>query len=404
MSEKVKFFTMATALEGGFVQYLASCIRYGIIPRVLGMGQKWGGWSHKIRLVREQLDGLKDDELVVVTDAYDLVFQAGTEDLIRNFALYDKPIVFSAERGFGFPNPVLYETPNPLYRALCAGFWMAYAGAARGMIDEVWAGGFSDDKQDDQGAIQIWFSSNPDRAAIDHLNAMVCTSQDWSIHNDVEYRDGMIYNKITETFPCVFHGPGGTNMKSVYETLELPNRNELIPSEATCCRYRTYALAVRNPWPAVRPEVEPDDEAWFNAGNARLLGRLLRRPINVILELGSWVGAGSTRFFLENSDALLICNDIWRRNPREVTPWREHKIPTLYETFCRNNWCDRDRIVPLRMDTMDGIREVAKSGIIPDLIYVDASHEYSDVTAQLDLIRKLFPSSIITGDDYDAFP
>jgi hypothetical protein len=402
--EKITVFTMATSLERGFTQYLASCVRYGIIPRVLGMGQKWEGWSHKIRLIREQLDHLDNDELVVITDAYDLVFQAGIGDLVSNFVLYDKPIVFSSERGEGYPNTIVHETPNPLYRALSGGFWMAYVGAAREMLDEAWENDFSNSSQDDQGTLQIWLSRNPNKATVDHFNALVCTSQDRSHDEDLEYYNGMIYNKHTKTFPCAFHGSGYANMRPMYETLGLPDQAELIPSEPTQCRYRTYALAVKHPWPAVRPAVELDGESLFGDGNARLLGRLLRRPVNVILEIGSWVGAGSTRFFLEHSDALLICNDTWRGDSLEMISGREHKIPILYETFCRNNWNDRDRIVPLRVDVMDGLREVAESGIIPDLIYVDANHEYDAVTAQLDLIHKLFSSSIVTGDDFEYWP
>jgi hypothetical protein len=369
------------------------------------MGQKWEGWSHKIRLVREQLDNLNNDELVVVTDSYDLVFQAGIEELVRGFTLYGKPIVFSSERGWGYPNLILHETPHPLYRALCAGFWMAYVDAAKEMIDEIWHGDFSDGKKDDQGEIQTWFANNPDKAAVDHLNVMVCTSKPWCMNDDLVYGNRVVYNKHTQTIPGVVHGAGGMDMRPIYKILGLPDQDELIPNEPTCRYLRTYALTTKNPWPAVRPDVALDDEGFlFGGGNARLLGELLKRPMNVILELGSWVGAGSTRFFLENSDALLICNDTWRGDSLEMIQGREHKIPILYETFCRNNWSVRDRIVPLRMDTMDGLREVAAGGIIPDLIYVDANHGYDAVTAQLHLIHELFPNSIVTGDDFEIWP
>jgi hypothetical protein len=281
---------------------------------------------------------------------------------------------------------------------------MAYVGAAKEMIDEAWNGDFSDGAKDDQGVLQNWFSNNPDKATIDYLNVLICSIHSWLLNEDIEFRDGMIYNRHTQTFPCIFHGLGDTDMRLAYKTLALPDENELIPSEPTRCRHRTYALATKNPWPAVRPDVEPDGESCFGPGNVRLLGRLLRRPMNVILELGSWVGAGSTRFFLEHSDALLICNDTWRGDSPDMVQGREHKIPILFETFCRNNWHDRDRIVPLRMDTMDGLREVAEGGIIPDLIYVDANHDYDAVMAQLNLIRKLFPSSIVTGDDFEYWP
>jgi hypothetical protein len=79
-------------------------------------------------------------------------------------------------------------------------------------------------------------------------------------------------------------------------------------------------------------------------------------------------------------------------------------LNTLYEVFCRNNWKYKNRIIPLRQDTLVGLATVASCGVVPGLIYVDANHEYENVLAQLKLIHELFPSSIVTGDDWQAWP
>jgi hypothetical protein len=52
---------------------------------------------------------------------------------------------------------------------------------------------------------------------------------------------------------------------------------------------------------------------------------------------------------------------------------------------------------------LDGIKAVADFGIHPGLIYVDANHGYDNVMKQLELIRELFPHTIVTGDDWRSW-
>jgi len=402
--EDLHFFTMATEPVRGFPQYIASCLRHKIVPHVLGMGQRWEGWTHKARLVREQLDRIPEDDLVVVSDSYDLVFQEGPEEIARAFDLYDKPIVFSAERGNGwpYPNTILPEVPEPLYRSLNSGFWVARVDAAKQMIDETWGGDFGDGSVSEQGAIQQWLSRNHDKATVDYKNVLVTSSSYRFADEDFAYRTNYVYNVHTNTVPCAVHLSGWTDMAKVHGTLMLPDKSHKKFGDPAQRRYRTYLLAMDYPWPTARPDDrnDPGDQL-FPAKNARLFEQLLRRRRDVILELGSWVGGSSTKFFLDNSDALIICNDNWVGYAQDTEESkRVLRDPHLYEKFCYNRWYERDRVIPLRMDTIDGIRAVALRKIVPDIIYVDADHRYEKVMAQLILLWELFPDSIITGNDF----
>ena len=79
------------------------------------------------------------------------------------------------------------------------------------------------------------------------------------------------------------------------------------------------------------------------------------------------------------------------------------------EVFMKNMWQQRATegkpgVVPLKMSTVEGIELLAKSGVVPEAIYVDASHHYDDVIQELTLCLKHWPDAQICGDDYDYPP
>jgi hypothetical protein len=76
-------------------------------------------------------------------------------------------------------------------------------------------------------------------------------------------------------------------------------------------------------------------------------------------------------------------------------------LPVLYETFLANCWDYRQRIVPVRLDSLEGLAEVAQHGILPDVVYLDGDHTYEAVYADVQLIRRLFPAATLVGDDWD---
>jgi len=81
--------------------------------------------------------------------------------------------------------------------------------------------------------------------------------------------------------------------------------------------------------------------------------------------------------------------------------------PTLYYQFLanvvRNGF--QDQIVPLPQTSMIGLRLLNQLGIRPEVIYLDASHDYKDAKDDLELIWDcLSDDGILFGDDYMAWP
>lgn len=158
------------------------------------------------------------------------------------------------------------------------------------------------------------------------------------------------------------------------------------------------------PWPAEKPEVQLPTKhlGWFSEGSKELLSRELSSETRLVVELGAWLGS-STRFIADRAPhATVISIDHWQGSPEH---WRRPEwsemLPTLYPAFLAMNWEYRNRIVPLRMTTREGLQTIARYGLKPDLIFFDAEHSTDAVLADLLLCRDLFPHAKLTGDDYD---
>lgn len=154
------------------------------------------------------------------------------------------------------------------------------------------------------------------------------------------------------------------------------------------------------PWPDTKPTGSEEIHGWhFPEVQEALLPAL--EGAKIILELGSYHGV-STRWFCDNSDATVIAVDHWKGSPHQHRDETlKGDLPLLYETFCEASWDYRDRIIPVRMQTLDAIDLIHTLGIEPDLVYLDASHEETETFWEAYLILDRFPNSKLYGDDYD---
>jgi predicted O-methyltransferase YrrM len=122
----------------------------------------------------------------------------------------------------------------------------------------------------------------------------------------------------------------------------------------------------------------------------------------LIVELGSFVGL-STRFLADLAPAAtIVAIDHWRGSEEHFTdPKSIPVLPILYETFLANCWDYRERLIPMRLSSCEGLQAVAHYGLNPDLIFIDASHAYEEVKADIEAARRLFPRATLVGDDWD---
>jgi len=153
-------------------------------------------------------------------------------------------------------------------------------------------------------------------------------------------------------------------------------------------------------FPKEKPKEKPDYNGWFRAGNSAMLRMMLTERVNVILELGSLFGLSTRNMLNFAPNSIIICIDTWKGNSN----WKDcnyFKDKDLFNIFLATNWELKDRIIPIKTDSISGMKIVKKFKIKPDLIYIDASHEYKDVKKDVETAKELFPQSLLCGDDYD---
>lgn len=126
--------------------------------------------------------------------------------------------------------------------------------------------------------------------------------------------------------------------------------------------------------------------------------------VNTILELGSWKGRSAITMAGLNPRATIYCVDTWLGSFEMYNmPSVRKQIPTAYDEFLEN--VAPYKIMPLRMTSVCGLKYVHWQNIEPDVIFIDASHEFEEMKIDVALARELFPKAIIFGDDYaDEWP
>ena len=159
---------------------------------------------------------------------------------------------------------------------------------------------------------------------------------------------------------------------------------------------------------------------WYGDPGATrsIFGECIKRlNPRLIVEVGSFVGESAIHMAkilkAHGYDCAILCVDTWYAGYDHWLGARE-KInmhfgrPDLFYKFIANvitNEC-QDVIVPLAMDSAGAARVIKWLELVPDFIYVDASHEQGDVIRDLEAYWALLPSGggLLMDDLTNHFP
>jgi predicted O-methyltransferase YrrM len=134
----------------------------------------------------------------------------------------------------------------------------------------------------------------------------------------------------------------------------------------------------------------------------------------IVVEVGVWKGASVVTMAKEiqrqKMDAVVIAIDTWLGSSEHYL-WEkfipdldfEFGYPRLYHKFAANicNEGLQDCVVPLPLDSINGFQLLKEKGIRPDVLHIDAGHDYMSVMGDLKAWwPQLTPGGVLIGDDY----
>ncbi len=175
---------------------------------------------------------------------------------------------------------------------------------------------------------------------------------------------------------------------------------------ASCALAATSLIASPSlPPPYDSVEILPENPFGYYLNAHQIESLFHNYDIRTVIEVGSWMGGGSTRHFgnlLKAKGGTLYAVDTWLGSTTQQ-PGREHYQPILskvYEQFLSNmiHWQLTETVIPIRKDSLLAAESLH---VEPDLIYIDGEHTtpavYADLTAWYPFVEK---HGILCGDDW----
>jgi len=164
-------------------------------------------------------------------------------------------------------------------------------------------------------------------------------------------------------------------------------------------------LKEKFPFPAPSKKLEKKlvggrPKGWCHVDNTNHFRLLSDKNNPVIIDGGSYMGLSAWWWLNIYPESTVICIDHWKGSAEHQSESMKEEIANLYDYFLTNLEEYKNRVIPIKENSSKGMAIVKEFGVIPDIVWIDWSHDelsvFSDV---LDAIE-LFPDSIICGDDY----
>lgn len=211
---KFAVVTVASRPTEGFQRFIRSCAFFGHWPIVLGMHQKFRGFSDKSQMLKAWLKGGKypsDVTHILFVDSYDVVFGGSLAEIIERYEMdFPASIVFSAERGCWPDDRIRDDYPEckTPYRFLNSGGWISDIQSAIQLLNNI----TFDDPSDQRLLTRLYLKGSHNMVLDTECHIFQCLYQ---AETDLDYSGLNIVNLKTFSRPLIFHANGFSDMSKV---------------------------------------------------------------------------------------------------------------------------------------------------------------------------------------------
>lgn len=263
--DKLLVVTVATKETDGYRRFLRTAKHFNYTVKVLGRDQKWKGGDYmsapgggqKVRLLKEGLKEMKDDDQIILfIDSYDVVFASGPKELLKKFQQTKHRVVFSSETLI-WPDRHLedkYPHVREGNRFLGSGGFIGYLPNVKELVAN-WTG---DDGDSDQLFFTKIYTDQSKRKSINITLDNKCRLFQ-NLHGALDdvvlkFEDSQVRvrNVLYDTLPVIVHGNGPTKLQINYLGNYIPN-TWTFESGCTVCHedLRSLTALQENEYPLV---------------------------------------------------------------------------------------------------------------------------------------------------------
>jgi len=197
----------SAALQGFTVKNLGTNVDWH------GTDMEGPGGGHKVNLVRDYLASLPDNDIVLFTDAYDVFFINNLQEILKRYLDFSVEILFSAESECWPQESMgpLHPEPNVFkYKYLNSGAYIGRVAA----LKEFFAEQLNNDDDDQLYMQRIWLNDTTKYSvALDYEQYIFQT------HEPEVLVENELWNPVSHTVPCLYHGNGGAEAKEKFNSL-----------------------------------------------------------------------------------------------------------------------------------------------------------------------------------------
>jgi len=202
----------------------------GVYPLNLGLGVEWEGGDmsgigggHKVDILRSYIDTLPDHDVVLFTDAYDVLYNDDIESITRKYLSYRAKVVFAGEESC-WPDSSTGDAFTEIAKEmghegtkvpfLNSGVFIGQVSELKKMLSDTEF--HVENSGDDQLFYQNIFLSRKYDIKLDYeCRLFQCDSEDVIIA-----KDGSLLQTATGNTGSIYHGNGGEESKRRYKKKE----------------------------------------------------------------------------------------------------------------------------------------------------------------------------------------
>ena len=227
----MKYITVATHNKGYLTVLKQNFETHGETLNILGYGQKWKGFTWKYKLMKDFIQNLPDDEIVVFMDGYDVLF-LNNNDIESKFKSFNKNIIFGIDTHNKFTK-ILYNKVfhNSYFNSkeidINSGLYMGYVKYLKILLEKLCENdACNNPKMDDQKLIvklskTDFFKQN---VGIDyHKKIFFNMSPKHLLTSKTDFKLTNQKVIVNNNQPNFVHGPSNTDLDFIIESYGYPN-------------------------------------------------------------------------------------------------------------------------------------------------------------------------------------